>query len=104
MASLEPGIQPLHDRILVRRLEQSWTGKILPPQVAVEPSVKCEVLAVGPGKMVEGISGRLVRAPLDVKPGDIVWIGPYFDWDEKNLVLCQEGDVRAKLSGRTKRN
>jgi chaperonin GroES len=86
-------IRPLHDRILVRRLEDrnEWVmmGNVLGPRG--KQQTLCEVVAVGPGKRDEE-SG--VRIPLTVKKGDKVLIGPYSDLEMDDLVICQEADVR----------
>ncbi|MBI4030340.1 MAG: co-chaperone GroES, partial [Proteobacteria bacterium] len=62
--------RPLHDRVLVRRLEQEekTAGGIIIPDTAKEKPMEAEILAVGTGNRDE--NGKLV--PLDVKPGDRV--------------------------------
>lgn len=60
-------IQPMNDYILVQRYQEPQKGVIVRPDVSQEKSIKGKVLAVGPGKMVDG-----ERQPLDVKPGDVV--------------------------------
>ena len=68
-------IRPLHDRLVVRRLEEETTtagGIVLPDSAAEKPS-QGEVLAVGPGKTLENGDVR----PLDVKVGDKVIFGQY---------------------------
>ena len=68
-------IRPLHDRLVVRRLEEETTtagGIVLPDSAAEKPS-QGEVLAVGPGKILDNGDVR----PLDVKVGDKVIFGQY---------------------------
>ena len=68
-------IRPLHDRVLIRRLdedEQAPGGIIIPDTVKEKPQ-KGEVIATGDGKINE----RGTRQPLDVKPGDRVLFGKY---------------------------
>ena len=68
-------IRPLHDRVVVRRLEEESTtagGIVLPDSAAEKPS-QGEVLAVGPGKTLDNGDIR----PLDVKKGDKVLFGQY---------------------------
>ena len=61
-------IRPLHDRVVVRRLEEETTsaGGIVLPDSATEKPSQGEILAAGPGKMTDGGDVR----PLDVKAGD----------------------------------
>jgi len=68
-------IQPLHDRIMVRRLEEKETkkGGIIIPDTAKEKPQEGEVIAVGSGKRDD--SGKLI--PLDVKVGDKILFGKY---------------------------
>ena len=89
--------QPMNDRLVLRRVEEKQRGTIVIPDSAKDPSVLCEVVAVGPGKWIEGVNGHLVRAPLEVKPGEKVIIGPYTDLERDGLVLCQEADIRVVL-------
>ena len=68
-------IRPLHDRVVVRRLEEETTsagGIVLPDSAAEKPS-QGEVLAVGSGKLLDNGDVR----PLDVKVGDRVLFGQY---------------------------
>ena len=67
-------ITPLHDRVLVRRLEEKETAKggIIIPDTAKEKPHEGEVIAVGAGKMEKGH-----RVPLDVKIGDRILFGKY---------------------------
>ena len=68
-------IRPLHDRVVLKRLEEEETslGGIIIPDSAKEKPQKGEVLAVGPGKKNE--DGAVV--PMDVKAGDKVLFGKY---------------------------
>ena len=74
-------IRPLHDRVLVRRIEESETriGGIIIPDTAKEKPQRGEVIAVGNGKMLE--DGE--RAPVDVKAGDRILFGKYSGSDIK---------------------
>ena len=67
--------RPLHDRILVKRLdkEETTSGGIIIPDTAKEKPQEAEVIAVGNGKRLD--DGTLV--PLDVKKGDRVLFGKY---------------------------
>jgi chaperonin GroES len=88
-------LRPMNDRVLVRRLpEPPISALIIIPEVAQPDSMLGEVVAVGPGKRLP--TGE--RLPLDVKPGDLVRWGPWTDYDDGELVLIQEGDIRGKLS------
>ena len=88
-------IRPLHDRVVVRRLEEEakTAGGIVLPDSAAEKPSQGEVLAVGPGKTLD--NGE-VRA-LDVKVGDKVVFGQYggstvkVDGDE--LLILSEGEI-----------
>jgi chaperonin GroES len=67
-------IRPLHDRILVERLEEQEVkrGGIIIPDTAKEKPQEGEVIAVGPGRFEDG-----ARVPLDVKAGDTVIYSKY---------------------------
>ena len=92
-------IRPLHDRVVVRRIEQKETvrGGIIIPDTAKEKPQEAEVVAVGPGKVNE--DGK--RAPMDVKKGDRVLIGKYsgseIKIDEEELVIVREDEILAVL-------
>jgi chaperonin GroES len=87
--------KPLHDRVLVRRLEESekTAGGIIVPDTAKEKPMRGEVLAVGPGARDE--AGKLV--PLDVKAGDEVlfgkWSGTEVKMDGEELLIMKEADI-----------
>ena len=68
-------IRPLHDRVIVRRMDEEKTspGGIVIPDSATEKPVKGEVVAVGKGKILENGEIR----PLDVKAGDKILFGKY---------------------------
>src|SRR3990172_3456613 len=70
-------IRPLHDRVIVKRVEQERksTGGIVIPDTAAEKQDQGEVIAVGPGKRND--EGK--REPLDVKVGDRILFGKYSD-------------------------
>ena len=88
-------IRPLHDRVLVRRLEDETTtaGGIVIPDNAKEKPSRGEVLAVGNGKILD--NGE-VRA-LDVKAGDKVLFGKYAGTEVKvngeELLVMREDDI-----------
>lgn len=87
--------RPLHDRVVVRRLESEdkTKGGIIIPDTAKEKPQEGEVLAVGPGGRDE--SGKLV--PLDVKKGDKVlfgkWSGTEVKIDGVDLLIMKESDI-----------
>jgi len=95
-------IRPLHDRVVVKRLEEERTspGGIVIPDSATEKPVQGEVVAVGKGKILEDGS---VRA-LDVKVGDKVLFGKYsgqeIKIDGKELVVMREDDLVGVLEGK----
>jgi chaperonin GroES len=68
-------LRPLHDRILVRRVEESeqMRGGLYIPDTAKEKPQQAEVMAVGNGKLLE--SGE--RTSVDVKAGDMILFGKY---------------------------
>ena len=75
-------LRPLHDRVLVRRLEEGEarsTGGIIIPDTAKEKPQQAEVIAVGSGKLLE--SGD--RVPPEVKAGDRILFGKYSGSDIK---------------------
>jgi chaperonin GroES len=88
-------IRPLHDRVVVRRLEEETKtagGIVLPDSAAEKPS-RGEVLAVGPGKALDNGD---VRAP-DVKVGDTVVFGQYggstVKIDGEELLILSESEI-----------
>ncbi len=94
-------IRPLHDRVIVRRLEEErkTAGGIVIPDSATEKPIRGEVLAVGHGKILE--NGE-VRA-LDLKVGDNVLFGKYSGTEVKvegeDLLVMREDDIMAVLEG-----
>jgi chaperonin GroES len=93
-------ITPLHDRVLVRRLEEKETAKggIIIPDTAKEKPQEGKVIAVGAGKIEKGN-----RVPLDVKPGDRILFGKYggndITLEGEDYLILREEDILAKLSG-----
>jgi chaperonin GroES len=95
-------IRPLHDRVIVKRLEEERTspGGIVIPDTAAEKPIQGKVIAVGKGKILE--SGEV--RPLDVKVGDKVLFGKYsgtevkMDGDE--LVVMREEDIMAVIEAK----
>ena len=94
-------IRPLHDRVIVKRMEEERTspGGIVLPDGATEKPVKGEVVAVGNGKVLD--SGEM-RA-LDVKAGDQVLFGKYsgteIKVDGEELLVMKEDDTVAIFEG-----
>jgi chaperonin GroES len=90
-------IRPLHDRVIVKRLEEERTspGGIVIPDSAAEKPVQGKIMAVGKGKILED---GTVRA-LDVKVGDRILFGKYSGTEVKidgeDLVVMREEDVMA---------
>ncbi|WP_420409939.1 co-chaperone GroES [Hoeflea sp.] len=91
--------KPLHDRILVRRVEsdERTRGGIIIPDTAKEKPQEGEVLAVGPGARNE--QGHVTE--LDVKVGDRVlfgkWSGTEISLDGEDLLIMKESDVMGVL-------
>ena len=87
--------RPLHDRVLVKRVEEEakTKGGIIIPDTAKEKPMQGEVLAVGPGARDE--KGELV--PLDVKVGDRIlfgkWSGTEVKMDGEELLIMKESDI-----------
>jgi len=94
-------IRPLHDRVIVRRMEEERTtaGGIVIPDAATEKPIKGEVIAAGNGKILD--SGE-VRS-LDVKVGDQVLFGKYAGTEVKvegeELLVMKEDDIMAVIEG-----
>ena len=97
-------ITPLHDRVLVRRLEEKETvkGGIIIPDTAKEKPQEGEVIAVGAGKL----NDKGERIPLDVKAGDRVLFGKYsgndIKIDDEEYMILKEDEILAKLGGAAK--
>ena len=96
-------VTPLHDRVLVRRLEEKETanGGIIIPDTAKEKPHEGEVMAVGAGKIQKG-----KRVPLDVKVGDRILFGKYtgndITIDDQEYLILREEEILAKVSGMAK--
>ena len=90
-------IRPLHDRVVVKRIEQGEQirGGIIIPDTAKEKPQEAQVVAVGPGKLND--EGN--RMPIDVKTGDRVLIGKYsgseIKIDGEELVILREDEILA---------
>jgi chaperonin GroES len=90
-------VRPLHDRLIVQRLEESAPrkGAIIIPDSAKEKPQQGRVLAAGLGKSVNG--GK--RVPLDVKAGDTILFGKYSGQEIKldgvEYLIMKEDDVLA---------
>jgi chaperonin GroES len=95
-------IRPLHDRIIVKRLEEERTsaGGIIIPDTATEKPIQGKVIAVGNGKILEDGSVR----KLDVKVGDKILFGKYGGTEVKvegeELLVMREEDVMAVIEGK----
>jgi chaperonin GroES len=89
------GFRPLHDRVLVRRLDQDdkSAGGIIIPDTAQEKPMEGEILSVGSG--VRGEDGKVT--PLDVKKGNHVlfgkWSGTEVKIDGEDLIIMKESDI-----------
>ena len=92
-------IRPLHDRVIVRRLEEErkTAGGIVIPDSATEKPIQGEVVAVGKGKALDNGQVR----PLDVKKGDKVLFGKFsgseVKIDGKELLVLREEDIMGVL-------
>jgi chaperonin GroES len=88
-------IRPLHDRILVKRIEEEEVrrGGIIIPDTAKEKPQEAKVIAVGSGKLLE--NGQ--RVALDVKAGDRVLFGKYsgseVKIEEEEYLILREEDI-----------
>jgi len=94
--------RPLHDRVVVRRIEsdEKTAGGIIIPDTAKEKPQEGEVMAVGPGAPDE--HGKL--QPLDLKVGDRVlfgkWSGTEVKLDGEELMIMKESDVMGVVEGK----
>jgi len=92
-------VTPLHDRVLVKRIEEKETvkGGIIIPDTAKEKPQEGEVIAVGAGKMEKG-----ERIPLDVKAGDRVLFGKYsgteIKIEDQEYLILREEEILAKIT------
>ena len=95
------GFRPLHDRVLVRRVEaeEKTAGGIIIPDTAKEKPQEGEVIAVGAGTRDE--SGKLV--PLDVQAGDRIlfgkWSGTEVRLEGEDLLIMKESDILGIIDG-----
>jgi chaperonin GroES len=93
-------VRPLHDRLLVRRIEEKETAKggIIIPDTAKEKPQRGEVLAVGNGKILDNGT----KLPLDVKVGNKILFGKYTGTDIKidgeEVLILREDEVLAVLA------
>jgi chaperonin GroES len=93
-------VRPLHDRLLVRRIEEKETAKggIIIPDTAKEKPQQGEVLAVGNGKILENGT----KLALDVKVGDKILFGKYtgseVKIDGEDVLILREDEVLAVLA------
>ena len=96
-------IRPLHDRIIVQRLEEGEQkiGGIIIPDTAKEKPQQGKVIAAGNGKMND--DGK--RVPLDVKAGDLILFGKYTSQEVKldgeEFLIMREDEVLAVIDGGT---
>ena len=101
MATTTVKVNPLQDRILVRRLEEAEVkrGGIIIPDTAKEKPQEAEVVAVGPGR----VSDEGKRLPMSVKAGDRILIGKYSGTEVKiegeDYLILREDDVLAIVQG-----
>jgi chaperonin GroES len=92
--------RPLHDRVVVKRVnqEEKSRGGIIIPDTAQEKPMEGEIVAVGPGARAD--DGTL--QPLDVKAGDRVlfgkWSGTEVKIDGEDLVIMKESDIMGIIS------
>ena len=94
-------IRPLHDRVVVRRMEEERTsaGGIVIPDSATEKPIQGEIIAVGNGKLLDNGEAR----PLDVKVGDRVLFGKYsgteVKLDGEDYLVMREEDIMGVIEG-----
>jgi len=95
-------LRPLHDRILIRRIEEKEAvkGGIIIPDTAKEKPQEGEVIAVGNGKKNE--DGNII--PLDVKAGDRILFGKYsgaeIKMDGQEFLILREEEVLGIIEGK----
>ena len=98
--------RPLHDRVLVRRVEsdEKTPGGIIIPDTAQEKPMEGEVVEVGSGARDE--TGKLV--PLDVKKGDKIlfgkWSGTEVKMGGEEYLIMKESDIMGIIAGSKKKN
>ena len=94
-------IRPLHDRVVVRRMEEERTsaGGIVIPDSATEKPIQGEIIAIGNGKVLDSGESR----PLDVKVGDRVLFGKYsgteVKLDGEDFLVMREEDIMGVVEG-----
>lgn len=94
-------IRPLHDRVLVRRMEEETmsAGGIVLPGSATEKPNQGEIIAAGKGRILESGDVR----PMDVKNGDKVLFGQYAGTEVKvegeTLIMMREEDIMGVIEG-----
>jgi chaperonin GroES len=94
------GFRPLHDRVVVRRVEaeEKTSGGIIIPDTAKEKPMEGEVISVGPG--ARGEDGKLIA--LDVKAGDRVlfgkWSGTEVKLNGEDLIIMKESDIMGVIA------
>jgi chaperonin GroES len=92
-------LKPLHDRVLVRRLDQETksAGGVIIPDTAQEKPMEGEVVSVGSGSRSD--EGKIT--PLDVKKGDRIlfgkWSGTEVKLDGEDLIIMKESDIMGVL-------
>ena len=93
-------IRPLHDRVVVKRIEvdgEQVLGGIIIPDTAKEKPQEAEVVAVGPGKVQDDGS----RSPMDVNIGDKILIGKYsgseIKINDEDMVILREDEILAVI-------
>ena len=93
--------RPLHDRVVVKRVEEEGKtkGGIIIPDTAKEKPMEGEIVAVGPGARDD--NGKVV--PLDVKAGDRIlfgkWSGTEIKLDGDDLLIMKESDIMGIIEG-----
>jgi len=93
-------VRPLHDRLVVRRIEEKETAKggIIIPDSAKEKPQEGQVIAVGNGKLLDNGT----KVPLDVKAGDKILFGKYsgteIKIDGEDVLILREDEVLAVLA------
>src|SRR5256884_2231331 len=97
-------LRPLHDRVLIKRIEEQETvkGGIIIPDTAKEKSQEGEVIAVGPGKILENGS----VATLQVKAGDRILFGKYsgteIKLEDHDYLILREDEIVGSLTHASK--
>ena len=100
------GFRPLHDRVLVRRLDgdEKTMGGIIIPDTAKEKPMEGEIIAVGSGARDD--NGKVT--PLDVKAGDMVLFGKWSGTEVKingdELLIMKETDIMGVIEATAKKN